>query len=192
MRAGTPAGPLTNAMDGKAGTRPAHLPLLVRTERTLLRPFTSADAEAAFSWLGDAEVMRFIPSGADQGIENTSERIERYVAHGERHGFTKWMVIEQASGCAIGDAGFFFMPDGARVELGYRLARSRWGLGLASEVAAKWLELAHPWYQLETVFAYCHPDHAASRRVLEKLGFEFIGYEAIHGWRAPVFSRKVT
>ena len=135
--------------------------------------------------------MKFIPNGPDPSLEDTRKRIQRYVDHERRHGFSKWVITDRASGAAIGDAGFFVMPDGARVELGYRLARSHWGSGLAMEVAAKWLEVASAWYGLQRIFAYCHPDHAASRRVLEKLRFQFLGHEPIHGWTAPVYVFEV-
>lgn len=160
------------------------------TARTILRPFRAGDAAAAFSWFGDAAVMQFIPGGPDQSVADTEQRIERYLAHGRDHGFTKWIVADRVTGELIGDAGFFTMPDGVRPELGYRLARRWWGRGLASEIAAAWLEVSASWFRFETVYAYCHPAHQASRRVLEKTGFKFVGEESIHGWQAPLFAWK--
>src|SRR5262245_5072552 len=114
-------------------------PLTLETPRTLLRPFLPSDVEATFPWFSDPEVMRFIPFGPDQTQDQTAARIARYIAHGERHRFSKWLILDKATQVPIGDSGLFFLPDQTRVELGYRIARPHWGCGFATEVAAAWL-----------------------------------------------------
>jgi ribosomal-protein-alanine N-acetyltransferase len=131
--------------------------------------------------------MRFIPFGTDKDHDATRARISRYMEHERKHGFSKWIVIARDSGCPIGDAGFFRMPDGERVELGYRFDRRYWGQGLATEVASKWLEIAQSWYGLEQVFAFAHPNNAASSRILKKLGFRFSLPETLYGMVVPVY-----
>jgi RimJ/RimL family protein N-acetyltransferase len=53
----------------------------IETARTRMRPFEEADAEEAFAWFSDAEVMRFIPGGADATLEDTRRRIAGYREH---------------------------------------------------------------------------------------------------------------
>ena len=53
----------------------------LETERTRMRPFKEADAEHAFDWFSEFEVMQFIPGGADLTLEDSRRRIHRYREH---------------------------------------------------------------------------------------------------------------
>jgi len=167
---------------------------MLETARTVLRPFEEADVASAFGWFSDAEVMRFIPSGADATMEDSRARIARYRDHEARHGFSKWIILDKSSGAPIGDSGFYTLSgpplNGApRPELGYRLARAWWGKGLATEVAGRWLEVASAWYGFTKVFAFAHPDHRASQHVMQKLGFVYSHRETFYGVEAPLYVR---
>jgi RimJ/RimL family protein N-acetyltransferase len=92
----------------------------------------------------------------------------------------------------IGDAGYFLMPDQKRVELGYRLSRRVWGRGLATEVAAKWIEVAEPWFGFREVFAFAHLANTASLQVMRKLGFCFHQMEQLYGMEEAVYVRTIS
>ena len=162
----------------------------LETARTILRPFQENDRDAAFNWFSDQEVMKHIPLGADQTPDQTAARIGRYMDHQNRHGFSKWIILDRVSGVPMGDAGLFHLPDGARVELGYRFARPWWGRGLATEVGARWLEAARDWFGMETVYAFAHAENKASLHVIEKLGFTFSRTETFYGMEAPLYAVK--
>jgi len=157
------------------------------TQRTYSRPFQQADANSAFEWFSDCEVMRYIPYGVDSMHEQTEQRIRRYIDHQNRHGFSKWLIHEADSSMPIGDSGFFYLPDGVRVELGYRLKRSHWGRGLATEVAAKWLSVAMDWFGFTEVYAFAHPRNVVSLHVIQKLGFQYWSVERLYGMDAPLY-----
>ncbi len=163
----------------------------LETPRTRLRPFALSDAETAFSWMSDTEVMRFIPLGPDYTIGQTSARISRYIGHQETHGFSKWIILDRESEQPIGDSGFSFLPDGKRVELGYRLRRSHWGQGLATEVATRWIEVASDFLTGETLYAFAHPENAASLHVMTKVGFTYFQNETFYGLDAPLYSLEI-
>jgi len=168
----------------------------LETARTILRPFEESDAEAAFAWFSDAEVMRYIPNGADASSEDSRARIARYRAHEAKHGFSKWLILDKVTGRPIGDSGFYTLSGGElhgkpRPELGYRLTRQEWGRGLATEVATRWLEVAAPWYGFTKVFAFAHPEHHASLHVIQKLGFTYSHRETFYGMEAPLYVRDV-
>lgn len=164
------------------------MPVVLETERTILRPFQPVDAAAAFAWFGDPEVMRFIPSGPDRNPEESLARVLRYIAHEEQHGFSKWIVLDRESGRPIGDAGFVMLPDGRRPELGYRFAREAWRRGLATEVARRWVEVAAPWFGFSRIYAFALEENQASRQVMEKVGFTFAAHEELYGRRVPLYS----
>jgi RimJ/RimL family protein N-acetyltransferase len=158
------------------------------TARTTLRPFLPSDVEEAFGWFSDPEVMRFIPNGADRTLEQAAARIARYLDHEARYGFSKWIILDGESEAAIGDAGFFHLPNSDRVELGYRLGRAWWNRGLATEVAAKWVEVARAWYGFEKIYCFALPENVASIRVMQKIGFRYSHQERLYGADAPLYS----
>jgi RimJ/RimL family protein N-acetyltransferase len=67
--------------------------------------FEPADVEAAFEWFGDSVVMRFTVTGRDKSIEETRTRLTYFENHQRAHGFSKWIILNEASGVAIGDSG---------------------------------------------------------------------------------------
>lgn len=167
------------------------MPLTIATPRLTLRPFEPADAEAAFGWFGDALVMRFMPAGPDISLEQTRARLANYHAHQIAHGFSKWIVVERSSGCAIGDSGLLVLPEYGWVDFGFRLARQYWGKGLATEAASAWVRAAFNELGLERLTAFVHPENSASIRVLEKLRFRMERRDTIMGMSAILFSLDV-
>jgi RimJ/RimL family protein N-acetyltransferase len=145
---------------------------VIETERLRLRPFTISDTDAAFGWFGDPEVMRFIAGGADRTGEDTRRRVDRYIEHQCRHGFSKWLVIEKATGTTIGDSGLVILEElGPAPDLGFRFHKSHWRRGYATEVARAWCRAAFADLGVPRLSAFAHVDNIASRHVLEKVGF---------------------
>ena len=161
----------------------------IETERTRLRPFEESDAEEAFAWFSDPVVMQYIPRGGDATVADTRSRIAWYREHQARHGFSKHIIIHRETGKAIGDAGLFHLPDGKRVELGFRFAQSYWGAGYAVEVGRAWLAWFDQHRPGEDLFADVHHDNVRSQHVLKKLGFESSHAEVIFGMPMLIYRR---
>jgi RimJ/RimL family protein N-acetyltransferase len=86
--------------------------------------------------------------------------------------FGVWAIVERASGCVIGDAGFFGPPDAdGAVEVGYSVVPRRRRLGLATEAVGALVARARAQTGVTTVVAGCDPDNLASIRTRERLGF---------------------
>jgi ribosomal-protein-alanine N-acetyltransferase len=147
------------------------MPDLIETPRLILRPFQLDDAIVTHRWFGDPIVMRYTPSGPDASLARTRERVAGYVAHQTRHGFSKWLVVERASGQPIGDSGLLVLQDEGWTDLGFRFERRSWGKGFATEVAAAWVSVAFGDLGLDALGAFVHPENLASMKVLERLGF---------------------
>jgi ribosomal-protein-alanine N-acetyltransferase len=76
------------------------------------------------------------------------------------------------------------MPDGADVEVAYRLARVAWGRGFATEAAGALIAHGLHTLGLPRLVAVTYPENHASQRVLDKLGFERRGLTEYRGVRA--------
>ena len=73
----------------------------------------------------------------------------------------------------IGSTGLAF-ETATRAQVGYLVADPFRGYGFATEALRAMIELA-PTLGVRRLYALCHPDHAASKRVLEKCGLEYEG-----------------
>lgn len=86
----------------------------------------------------------------------------------------------------VGWGGFKGPPRDGVVELGYEIAESRWGRGLATAATRAMLAEAFEHEEVALVIAHTLPEWNASNRVLEKAGFVYDG-EAREGgevvWR---------
>lgn len=75
----------------------------------------------------------------------------------------------------VGWGGFKGAPRDGVVELGYEVAESRQGRGLATAAARAMVDEAFADSAVETVIAHTLPEPNASNRVLDKTGFRFDG-----------------
>jgi RimJ/RimL family protein N-acetyltransferase len=73
-------------------------------------------------------------------------------------------------GCAALDSS-----KGNGLELGYWLGEPFWGKGYATEAAHALVDLAFHGTDVERVFATCRTSNPASRRVIQKSGFQHAG-----------------
>ena len=142
--------------------------LPITTKRLIIRPCTLADFEAMHAVWSDPEVMAPIPSQPyDQAA--SWARLSEKISHQARHGFSKWTVAETAGGMVIGECGMHYFDGGPDIELGYRLARTSWGQGLAAEAAQACLDWALA-ERPERVVAIVDPANTRSVRILNKIG----------------------
>lgn len=159
----------------------------LQTARLLILPFTMEDVHPAFSWFGDPDVMRFTPTGPDPSPDATRARIDTYLRHQSLRGFSKWLLRDRHTGHPIGDAGLMTLDPTGDVELGFRLARPYWGIGLATEAAQAWVAHAFTHLSLTHLTAFAHPANSASLRVLTKLGFSSTGRRTVMSMEAETF-----
>jgi RimJ/RimL family protein N-acetyltransferase len=80
------------------------LEIIAGSERILLKVFERNDVEAAKSFWGDQEVMKFC--GGETPFNKLSKVLEWYRNCHEENGLSVYAVVEKDSGKAIGAAGF--------------------------------------------------------------------------------------
>lgn len=138
----------------------------IRTERLWLRRWRAED-RAPFAGLNaDPEVMEFFPAPMSSAASDAlADRIE---AHFESHGFGLYAV--QREGEFIGFTGLSTLPFSDDVEIGWRLARSAWGHGYATEAGLAVLAHAFTTFGLERVVSITSVRNVRSQRVMQRLG----------------------
>lgn len=150
--------------------------VFIETPRLLLRDFSIEDAPDIFRINSDPEVVRYAEGVTPASIKETLGHLrDGPLADYTRYGYGRWAVVERETGKLIGMCGPKMLPGLDEVEIGYRLQRDRWGLGLATEAALAARDYARDVLELDHVIALIMKDNAASLRVAEKLGMSFTG-----------------
>jgi len=152
--------------------------VFLETERLLLRRFTESDVANLHDLDGDPEVMRFINGG--RGVSRDvirEETLPRFLRAYERfEGFGVWATIERSTGEFVGWFEFYPRKDASpeEIELGYRLRRSAWGKGYATEGSRALIRKGFTELGVQRVVAETMAVNAASRRVMEKAGLKYV------------------
>ncbi|GAB3245813.1 GNAT family N-acetyltransferase [Chitinimonas naiadis] len=154
------------------------IPTELTTDRLLLRAPTEADIDAVYEIFGDPETNRHNPAGPLRDRDAAADLVWRWHIHWAQHGFGLWIVaLRDAPEQVIGVGGLSWRDYGGeqRLNLGYRLRPSAWGLGLATELGRFALQVARERLGASEVHALVRPDNLSSRRVLDKLGMRAHG-----------------
>lgn len=146
--------------------------IISQTNRLLLRRWRESDREPFARMNADPRVMEFFPEPLS--LDESNQLVDRIEAHFEEHGFGLYAVelIEDHSfigyiGLAVPKFSAHFTPC---VEIGWRLAASCWGRGLATEGAREMARYAFDKFGLDELVSFTVPGNLRSRRVMEKLG----------------------
>jgi RimJ/RimL family protein N-acetyltransferase len=169
--------------------------LILRTSRLVLRQWRPTDRITFAALNADPEVAWDL--GGPLSRAQSDAKLDRYIAAFERHGFGRW-AIEDPRGFVMGYAGLMPAPAehplGPHVEIGWRLARSAWGLGYATEAARAALDDALQRLGLAEVLSYTASDNLRSQAVMARLGLrrdssrDFSGIYQGVPWRGLVWS----
>ena len=151
--------------------------IILETPRLALRQFTEDDVANLFDLNNDPQVMRYITGGRPTPLEELrDEVIPFHLAVYERlDRFGTW-AAESAAREFLG--WFHFRPgpgaDISNVDRGYRLRRSAWNKGYATEGSRALIRMGFTDLGVERVFGHTMTVNAASRRVLEKCGMTLV------------------
>lgn len=159
--------------------------LNLRTERLRLEPVYDAHLPLLVELNADPEVMRFILGRAATPDETSAEWVRR---RGEQsdpaRGLGYWVGLVDDDFVGWWSASAF-AADPTRSGTGYRLVRSAWGRGLATEGARAMVDYAFTVPGVERVVASTMAVNTGSRRVLEKAGLAHVDTSYVT-WRDPL------
>ena len=150
--------------------REGSIPVL-ETERLVLRAPRLGDVKAIASLANDRRIA-----------ENTTRiphpyapaDAETFIGSVNRDGGERAFLVSLADGPAIGMCGIAVL-DGVTPEIGYWFGAPFWGRGYATEAARAVVDHAFTALGHDQLVAGARVSNPASRRVLEKCGFQWTG-----------------
>jgi RimJ/RimL family protein N-acetyltransferase len=147
-------------------------PSEVETDRLRLRQWRDDDLDAYAALCADPDVMRHLRGPMTR--DAAADQIDSFRQHWSDHGYGLWCTTLEPSDECIGFIGLAvptFLPEILpAVEIGWRLARSAWGQGLATEGARATVEVAFGPLGLDRIVSITLPENRSSWNVMEKLG----------------------
>lgn len=142
----------------------------LRTERLLLREWRDSDRDAWAAMGADPAVMEFFPATLDRAAADAA--FDRFSSALHDRGWGLWAVEHE--GAFAGFTGLnpvaFAAAFSPAVEVGWRLARSAWGRGFATEAARAALGFAWTELALDGVVSFTAVGNLRSRAVMERIG----------------------
>ena len=146
--------------------------MILKTTNLTLRPWREDDAECLYHFAKNPNVGPIAGWPPHQSVEDSLYIIKTVFSKRETYAIVKDDI-------PIGCVGLLFHPDTnhwwgeGSVELGYWIAEEYWGNGYASEASKALIERAFSELDVGKIYASYRCENTQSKRVLEKLGFEY-------------------
>lgn len=148
----------------------------MKTGRIGFSKWNKNDTESAELLWGEPEVTRYICADGIFSKEDISNRLHKEVFNDEESGVQYWPIFELGTNELIGCCGLRPYKENV-YEIGFHLRPKFWGQGYATEAANAAIRYAFAKLKAEKLFAGHNPNNTASKKVLSKLGFTYIGDE---------------
>ena len=155
-----------------------HLPF-IDTERLILRPITLEDAFEFFEMDSQSKVHHYLNNKPMESVDEAINTINDLHVQYYKYGIGRMAIIEKETFKFIGWIGFKYIPKEEEInnkneylDFGYRLREEAWRKGYATEAAKACIDYYNKNLQQYEVNAVTHLENGASKKILEKVGFE--------------------
>jgi len=143
----------------------------IKTERLVLRDWRESDLVPWAAMNADMEVREYL--GPLLSIEEATASVRSFQDDLDRKGFGFWAVEVRDTGEFVGFAGLDTVDEGmpfTGVEAGWRLARSAWGHGYATEAALAILRYGFDTLRMPEILAITTKTNLRSQAVMRRIG----------------------
>lgn len=171
--------------------------MMIQAARVRLRPWQAMDRAPLAAMHADEEVMA--DYGGPLSRDESDAKLDRYAAAFVQHGFAR-MAVDGADGGFLGYVGvmpiILHHPAAPGVEIGWRLVRSAWGKGYATEAARAALRDGFGRHGWAEVLSYTAPDNLRSQAVMRRLGLvrephrDFVAGQGAAAWTGLVWAAR--
>lgn len=175
--------------------------LELHSERLVLTPFAPTDLDISLEMFTDPEVTKY--AGRCMTRAAICKEIPKWTRRGGDGCIGIWCLSDRQTGEKYGTAALLPMPIEEKdtdfglvapgkipegdIEIGYYLKRSAWGRGYATEASRRLIEFVFQETELRELVATFDRENAASRNVLEKIGFINRGTMRCYGQQSPCY-----
>jgi len=148
--------------------------IVFQTPRLILRRFTEADAPLLLQLNSDPEVVKYVHEPPLETKEQALNILVNIIMPQYKNDLGRWAMHTKEDNAFIGWCGLKYRPELDEIDLGYRMIKTAWGKGYATESAKKTLEYGFSTLNLKLITGKAHIENLASIKVLEKIGMNFL------------------
>lgn len=144
------------------------------TERLTLRPFREDDVQALYDYSKDEAVGLGAGWKPHESLMESDDILHLVFLDQP----SVWAIERKRDRRLMGSIGLVSdtrRQYGSSRSLGYALGVAYWGQGYMTEAVREVVRFGFAHMGLDLISATCYPDNPASRRVLEKCGFQLEG-----------------
>jgi RimJ/RimL family protein N-acetyltransferase len=161
---------------------------VLTTERLMLRAPERSDALHLAKLANNIKVASMMTGMPHPYTKGDAETFICRSAEPDRTGCI-YAITAKHSGAFLGCAGLSVDHD-SQLQLGFWLGEPHWGKGYATEAAHALVDLAFETFRVERLHTRCRVSNNASRRVIEKCGFQFTGIGLLSSIAVGQFSAE--
>lgn len=157
-----------------------HPEQVIDTERLRLEPLQPDHAARLFALLQDPGLYHYIPQEppvSQSLLMQRYQQLARRLSPAGDQAWLNWAISLTATGAYIGQVEATIFED-QTAYLAYLIGSAFWGQGYASEACTRIIQLLFDDYGVTQIKAEIDTRNTASLRLLERLGFTRIGYQA--------------
>ena len=173
--------------------------IILKTPRLAIRQFTEDDVDNLLDLNDDPELMRYLGRPVPREVLRDQIIPFHLGVYQRLDRLGTWAAESADGGQFLGWFHFRPGPDGdiTNIDLGYRLRRSTWNKGYATEGSRALINMGFTDLGMQRVFARTMTVNLASRRVMEKCGLTLVRTSPYQGpdstsLTAPSMARSST
>jgi ribosomal-protein-alanine N-acetyltransferase len=142
------------------------------TRRLRLRQIVPRDADSLHACFSDRVAMRYWDAPLSASMADTTRLVDWLSKTTSPYDHLAWTIAEQSDDRCVGMVNYHHREArNRRLEIGYIIAPEFQRNGFGTEAVAAMRDYCIRDLGVHRIQAYIHPDNAASRRLVERLGF---------------------
>lgn len=145
----------------------------IKTKRLILRSMTLDDIGDIYEYSKNIKLSQYMyhrrTGELKQIVDYVNENINQDI-NGNKDSFTLSIVLE---GKVIGEVALLFFEEG--IEIFWIISDIYQGFGYAYEASSAFIEYVKNNMNIKMISAHCDTRNSASKKLIEKLGFKYIG-----------------
>lgn len=162
--------------------------VVFETNRLRFATWVKEDWEEFRRLSADPLVVRYISTGEPWPDERVKDFVSRQCENWEKYRICLWKLLPKDDDTLIGICGLQHLPEGPDVEIGWWLAPSHWGQGLATEAARQALAYGFEVSNFDRIVAIAQAANRDSLRVMDRIGMRFEREGTLKGIRVVIYA----
>lgn len=162
--------------------------IIFETPRLFLSRFTEEDAPLIYKLNCDPEIVKYVHEPVLENEHQAKEILMNNILPQYKLNLGRWKIYTKNDYEFIGWCGLKYIKETDITDLGYRLMKTAWGQGFATEAAQYTLIYGLRNLKIEVITGMAHIENTASLKVLEKIGMKFIKKDILENCPVKIYT----